>query len=45
MQAKLTALKGHFQLPFNLKRAAGIKDKDKDNGGDEKLGEIDGRKI
>jgi hypothetical protein len=32
MQAELTALKGHFQLAPNLKRAAGTKDDNREGG-------------
>jgi hypothetical protein len=42
MQAELTALRGQFQLPPNLKKAAGAKDDDKAGG--KKQGGGDNRK-
>jgi hypothetical protein len=42
MQAKLTDLKGQFQLAPNLKKAAGVKDDNK--AGDKKQGGGDNKK-
>ncbi len=42
MQAKLTAIKGQFQLAPNLKNATGVKDDDK--AGDKKQGEGNNKK-